>query len=272
MLVGLLKPSAGSATIAGHDIQRAPQEAKRQIGFIPDRPFLYEKLSGREFLRFVADLHGLEARAARTRGEDFLELFELKNWGDELIESYSHGMRQKLVMCAALLHQPRVLIVDEPMVGLDPKQIIAIRELIRELGRERTLLLSTHILPEVELLCHRVMIIDRGRIVVEGTPENLRESWVGNPGLRVTIKGAPAEAVEVLEQIEGVVAVLNLGEGLAVEHKAGTDVREEVFRAAVERGWVLLELARERATLEDVFVRLTTHDTAAVESPEEVTA
>jgi ABC-2 type transport system ATP-binding protein len=164
-----------------------------------------------------------------------------------------------------------VLVLDEPTVGLDPKQIIAIRELIRELGRERTLLLSTHILPEVELLCQRVMIIDRGRIVVEGTPESLRESWVGNPGLRVTIKGAPAEAAEALGRIEGVVGVKSLGDGLVVEHQAGTDVREEVFRAAVERGWVLLELARERATLEDVFVRLTTRDTAA-EVPEEVTA
>ena len=158
MLVGLLKPSAGSATVAGYDIQRAPQEAKRQIGFIPDRPFLYEKLSGREFLRFVGDLHGLEEHAARTRGEDLLELFELTVRGDELIESYSHGMRQKLVMCAALLHQPRVLVVDEPMVGLDPKGARLVKRLLRGLcDRGTTIFMSTHTLEVAEQMCDRIV-------------------------------------------------------------------------------------------------------------------
>jgi ABC-2 type transport system ATP-binding protein len=176
MLVGLLKPSAGSATIAGYDIQRTPQEAKRQIGFIPDRPFLYEKLSGREFLRFVADLHGLEERAARARGEEFLELFELTTWGDELIESYSHGMRQKLVMCAALLHQPRVLVVDEPMVGLDPKGARLVKRLLRGLcDRGTTIFMSTHTLEVAEQMCDRIGIVQAGELVALGTKEELRQ-------------------------------------------------------------------------------------------------
>ncbi|MGE3536364.1 MAG: ABC transporter ATP-binding protein [Candidatus Tectimicrobiota bacterium] len=176
MLVGLLKPSSGSATIAGYDVQRAPQEAKRQLGFIPDRPFLYEKLSGREFLRFVADLHALDERAARARGEDLLAMFELTAWGDELIESYSHGMRQKLVMCGALLHHPRVLVVDEPMVGLDPKGARLVKRLLRGLcDRGTTIFMSTHTLEVAEQMCDRIGIIQAGELVALGTKDELRQ-------------------------------------------------------------------------------------------------
>jgi ABC-2 type transport system ATP-binding protein len=162
ILVGLLKPSAGSATIAGYDIQRAPQEAKRQIGFIPDRPFLYEKLSGREFLRFVADLHGLEERSARPRREEFLELFELAARGDDLIESYSHGMRQKLVMWDALLHQPRMLVVDEPMVGLDPKGARLVKRLTAwPRDRGTTIFMSTT-RSKSPSRCDRIGIVQAG--------------------------------------------------------------------------------------------------------------
>src|SRR6185369_8142036 len=195
----------------------------------------------------------------------------------QVIGTLSKGYRQRVGLATAILHRPSTLVLDEPTVGLDPKQIIAIRELIRDLGRQRTLLLSTHILPEVELLCNRVMIIDRGRIVAEGTPEELRERSVGNPAVRVTLKGAP-DAVAILGSVPGVAADHpGRGDGgWLVEHTAGTDPREEIFRAAVARGWVLLEMARERTTLEDVFVRLTTHDqageAAAQEAPAETAA
>ncbi|HVG06575.1 MAG TPA: ATP-binding cassette domain-containing protein [Thermoanaerobaculia bacterium] len=270
MITGFLPPTSGKVTVAGKDLFESPREARRQVGYLPENVALYNEMRVEEYLAYRARLEGLSRAQGREAIGNAVDRCLLTDVRRQILGTLSKGYKQRVGLATAILHRPRVLVLDEPTVGLDPKQIIAIRELIRELGRERTLLLSTHILPEVELLCDRVMIIDRGRIVVEGTPENLRESWVGNPGLRVTIKGAPAEAVETLERIEGVVAVLNLGEGLVVEHKAGVDVREEVFRAAVERGWVLLELARERATLEDVFVRLTTHDTAEVS--EEVTA
>jgi len=276
MITGFLPPTSGKVTVAGKDLFESPREARRQVGYLPENVALYNEMRVEEYLAYRARLEGLsraETREAIGNAVDRCLLTEVRR---QILGTLSKGYRQRVGLATAILHRPRVLVLDEPTVGLDPKQIIAIRELIRELGRERTLLLSTHILPEVELLCHRVMIIDRGRIVVEGTPESLRESWVGNPGLRVTLKGAPAEAAEALGQIEGVLEVRSLGEGLVVEHKAGTDVREEVFRAAVERGWVLLELARERATLEDVFVRLTTHDTAqesdSLAPQEEVTA
>ena len=269
MITGFLPPTSGKVTVAGKDLFESPREARRQVGYLPENVALYNEMRVEEYLAYRARLEGIprgEAREAIGNAVDRCLLTDVRR---QILGTLSKGYKQRVGLATAILHRPRVLVLDEPTVGLDPKQIIAIRELIRELGRERTLLLSTHILPEVELLCSRVMIIDRGRIVAEGTPESLRESWVGNPGLRVTLKGAPAEAAEALGRIEGVVGVRSLGEGLVVEHKAGTDVREEVFRAAVERGWVLLELARERATLEDVFVRLTTHDTAQV--PEEVT-
>jgi ABC-2 type transport system ATP-binding protein len=183
-------------------------------------------------------------------------------------------------LAAAILHRPRVLVLDEPTVGLDPRQIIAIRELIRELGSERTLLLSTHILPEVELLCDRVLIIDRGRIVAHGTPAELRERSRGLRSLRVELGGAGAgvgtSAAEVLAALPGVASVTPTerpaGEPALVhlEVDEGADPREAVFRAAVAHGWVLLEMAEERASLEDVFVRLTTYD--EVTGEEEVAA
>jgi len=262
MITGFLPPTSGKVTVAGKDLFESPREARRQVGYLPENVALYNEMRVEEYLAYRGRLEGLSRGETREAIGNAIDRCLLTDVRRQILGTLSKGYKQRVGLATAILHRPRVLVLDEPTVGLDPKQIIAIRELIRELGRERTLLLSTHILPEVELLCHRVMIIDRGRIVVQGTPESLRESWVGNPGLRVTLKDAPADAVEALGRIEGVVAVRGTGEGLVVEHKAGTDVREEVFRAAVERGWVLLELARERATLEDVFVRLTTHDTA----------
>jgi len=169
----------------------------------------------------------------------------------------------------AILHQPKVLILDEPTVGLDPKQIIAIRDLIRELGQERTLLLSTHILPEVELLCDRVVIFDGGHVVAQGTPSDLRERWTGSLTINVVLKNAVAEARSILERLPGVTGVEqrgNEGAAFAVSYTGESDPREHVFLAAVDNGWTLLELSRTGASLEDVFVRLTTRDEAAAES------
>lgn len=275
MLTGFLPPTSGKVTVAGKDLFESPREARRQVGYLPENVALYNEMRVEEYLAYRARLEGLSRAESRDAIGNAVDRCLLTDVRRQILGTLSKGFKQRVGLATAILHRPKVLVLDEPTVGLDPKQIIAIRELIRELGRERTLLLSTHILPEVELLCHRVMIIDRGRIVAEGTPESLRESWVGNPGLRVTLKGSPAEAAEALGQIEGVVAVRGMGEGLIVEHRPGIDVREEVFRAVVERGWVLLEMGRERATLEDVFVRLTTRDTAQESdspAPQEVTA
>jgi ABC-2 type transport system ATP-binding protein len=165
-----------------------------------------------------------------------------------------------------LIHQPLVLILDEPTVGLDPNQIIKVRELITELGQDHTVVLSTHILPEVEQVCERVTIIDRGRIVADGTPDALRSRMMGNPRIRVELRGANGDGREALNTVPGVSDVLDEGEGFfTVEHVPTNDPREAIFRMVVDKGWVLTTLAPTTATLEDVFVRLTTRDDAAAD-------
>ncbi|HVT57630.1 MAG TPA: ATP-binding cassette domain-containing protein [Thermoanaerobaculia bacterium] len=268
MITGFLPPSAGRVTVAGRDLFEAPREARRHVGYLPENVALYPEMRVHEYLAYRALLEGLTGAAAREAIGEAVERCLLAEVREQIIGTLSKGFRQRTALATAILHRPRVLVLDEPTVGLDPKQIIAIRELIRELGRERTLLLSTHILPEVELLCDRVMIIDRGRIAAEGTPESLRESWVGNPSVKVAFKGEPADAAAVLGQLAGVREVRPGPSGpgsLVLECERGADPREEVFHAAVEHGWTLLELTPERASLEDVFVRLTTRDTSAEE-------
>jgi ABC-2 type transport system ATP-binding protein len=170
MLAGLLKPTSGRAMVDGYDVVTYPMEAKRAIGFIPDQPFLYEKLTGVEFLRFIGSLFGMEKAEIEWRISDLLGLFELDGWRDELIEGYSHGMKQRLVMSAALLHNPKVIIVDEPMVGLDPKGINLVKRIFRQKSEEGvTIFLSTHTLEIAQQLCHRVGIINGGKLVAAGT-------------------------------------------------------------------------------------------------------
>ena len=175
MLVGVLRPTAGRVLIAGHDIVLDPIRAKRHIGYIPDRPFLYEKLTGGEFLRFVSGLWGHEGADAEKRADELLGVFELEAWKDTVIESYSHGMKQKLLISSALVHRPEVIIVDEPMVGLDPKAARMIKDLLRTFTRQGgTVFLSTHTLEVAEALCDRIAIIQNGSIRAMGTMEELR--------------------------------------------------------------------------------------------------
>jgi ABC-2 type transport system ATP-binding protein len=175
MMMGLLEPTAGTVTIGGHDIRTAPEAAKAITGYLPDRPYLYEKLTGVELLAFVGGLHGLSRREAETRGRRFLQEFRLDAQGGELIETYSHGMKQRLALAAALVHEPRVLVLDEPMVGLDPEGALELRRLLGRLAAAgATIFLSTHSLPVAEELCHQIAIIDRGRLVAVGTLAELR--------------------------------------------------------------------------------------------------
>ena len=174
MIAGLLKPTAGRVAIDGHDLAREPEAAKKALGFIPDRPFLYEKLTAAEFLRFHGGLYGMEGAAVEARGHELLELFELLGWKDELVESFSHGMKQRLVMCAAFLHRPRAVLVDEPMVGLDPRGARLIKDIFRVMARKGVaVLMSTHTLEVAEEMCDRISIIQEGRIIARGTVPEL---------------------------------------------------------------------------------------------------
>jgi len=175
MMGGVTAPTEGVVTIAGIDMQAQPQEAKRRIGFIPDRPFLYEKLTGLEFLRFTADIYGVSEREFPDQAAAALSMFSLTDWSNELIESYSHGMKQRLIMAAALLHEPQVLIVDEPMVGLDPLAVIMVKNLFKRLASQGvTIFMSTHTLSVAEDICDRIGILNRGRLIASGTADDLR--------------------------------------------------------------------------------------------------
>ncbi len=176
MIAGVILPTAGRITIGGIDLGEQPLVAKARLGYIPDRPFVYEKLTGAEFLRFVAALYGQQDGGVERRIDELLELFELTPWKDELTESYSHGMRQKLLIASALVHRPAVIVVDEPMVGLDPKGARLLKDLFRRfVDRGGTLLMSTHTLEVAEAMCDRIAIMQQGRIVAQGTMAELRE-------------------------------------------------------------------------------------------------
>lgn len=175
MIAGIMEPTAGAVTIAGINMQQEPEKAKHKIGFIPDRPYLYEKLSGMEFLRFTANLYGVPQKTLQKKAGDNLAFFSLTDWADELIESYSHGMKQRLIMAAALMHEPEVIIVDEPMVGLDPVAIIMVKDLFKRLAREgTTIFMSTHTLKVAEDICDRIGILNKGHLIASGTTADLQ--------------------------------------------------------------------------------------------------
>ena len=205
MIAGLLKPTSGRILVNGHDLALRPEEAKMSLGFIPDRPFIYEKLTAGEFLTFHGGLYGLGEPGIGDRVREMLELFELGKWENELVESFSHGMKQRLVMCAAFLHRPKAVVVDEPMVGLDPKAARILKDLFREyVRRGNTIMMSTHTLEVAETLCDRIAIIQHGKIRAVGTIQDLRAEATGGGGLeeiflKLTGERAARETMDVLD-------------------------------------------------------------------------
>lgn len=267
MLTGFLPPSAGTVTLDGVDLQEQPVEARRRLGYLPENVALYPEMRVREYLRYRGRLAAMKGRDIEGAIEKTLAGCLLQPVADQVISTLSKGYRQRVGLAAAILHGPRVLILDEPTVGLDPKQIIAIRELIQSLGRDRTLLLSTHILPEVEQICDRALIIDRGRLVAEGTPSELLRQSGGETELTLTLDGRPDGAEQTLGDLDGILSVMSTGSRTERPDElrlrlscGGTDLRREVFQLAVAQGWTLLELSEKRVSLEEVFVRLTTDD------------
>jgi ABC-2 type transport system ATP-binding protein len=204
MIAGILQPTSGTVEIGGVDVTKDPIAAKAKLGFIPDRPFIYEKLTGGEFLRFVAGLYGQEGPEVEHRARELLALFDLEEWRDELVESYSHGMRQKLIVSSAFVHRPDVIVVDEPHVGLDPKSIKILRDVFKEyVRRGHTIMMSTHTLETAESLCDRIAIIVGGKIAAHGTIDELRTSSKAGDleeiFLKLTGDNAARDLVEVLD-------------------------------------------------------------------------
>jgi ABC-2 type transport system ATP-binding protein len=269
VLTGFLPPTAGTARIAGYDVVMQSLEARANLGYLPESAALYPEMRVHEYLAYRARLEGVSGSEVKRRVGEAIENCLLEEVAKRKVENLSRGFRQRAALAGALVHQPPVLILDEPTVGLDPGQIIKIRETIRSLGRERAVLLSTHILPEVDAVCDRVLIIDRGRIVAQGTAAELRSRLAGSPIVRAAFAGR-VDAREPLANLPGVITLsqeLDDDETrVRLECATDADPREEIFRAAVARGWTLRELARERLSLEDVFVRLTRHEEVQPES------
>jgi len=203
IVAGLLKPTSGTVTIDGHELAHQPEAAKAALGFIPDRPFLYEKLTAEELLRFHGGLYDMRAADIAARSSELLELFELSSWRGELIESFSNGMKQRLVMCAAFLHRPRAVLVDEPMVGLDPRGALLIKDVFRRMSREGVgILMSTHTLEVAEEMCDRISIIQDGRIIAQGSVAELR-SLSGGPDPALTAVFLRLTGGSGLRELEG---------------------------------------------------------------------
>jgi ABC-2 type transport system ATP-binding protein len=268
ILTCYLPPTEGRASVAGYDVFEQPLEVKKRVGYTPEIPPLYPDLDVHEFLEFCARIKGVPAAARAQRIDDAMQKTRLGDVRRQLIGRLSKGYRQRVGLAQAILSNPDVLILDEPTAGLDPKQIIETRELIRGLGGEHTIILSTHILPEVSMVCGRVVIINRGRVVAEDTPENLTHRLRGAASLRLEARGEPAAVLEAVRAVRGVAAVRPRGEAggvvaLEVDPEPGTDVRPELARAVVGRGFDLLALQQVGMSLEDIFLHLTTTEQTA---------
>jgi ABC-2 type transport system ATP-binding protein len=274
VLTGFMPPTAGKATVAGFDVFEQPFEVKKHIGYLPETPPLYPEMSVNDYLTFVARLKGLSNTEIPDRVQQAMKKCSVADVSTKLISKLSKGYRQRVGLAQAIIHNPDVLILDEPTSGLDPKQILETRDLIRGLAGDHTIILSTHILPEVEAICKKVIIISKGKLVKTDSVDNLKNRSAFMIELAT---GGSADAVMVrqrLEQVASVSKVLDresVGGRLAfdVESLAGSDVRPDVARTVVQAGWSLLEL-KSSTTLEEVFLELTSADQTV--EPEPVTA
>ena len=267
ILTCYLPPTEGTARVAGYDVFSQPMEVKRRVGYLPETPPLYPDMGVRDYLDFCARIKGVPAKERKTRVGDAIERCRVGDVRDKLIAKLSKGYRQRVGLAQAILHNPDVLILDEPTAGLDPKQIIETRELIRSLAGSHTVILSTHILPEVSMTCGRVVIINKGRVVAEDTPDNLTRRLKGAGTIRLEARGDAASVLEAVAAVPGVLAAHPRGghDGAVivdVEAEAGRDVRAELAWAVVTKGHGLVGLQLMGMSLEVIFLHLTTSDAA----------
>ncbi len=267
ILTGYMPPSAGKARVAGYDVLEQSIEVRKRVGYMPETVPLYPDMTVYEYLKFMADLRQL--KDADECVEMVLEKVHMEERADGYISKLSKGMRQRVGLAQALLHEPEVLILDEPTIGLDPVQIIEVRNLIREIGRERTVLLSTHILSEAQQVCNRVLIINKGKIVVEDTPERLQARLAGVQRVAVRVAGDSDGLNQLIGTVPGVAHVSNTGEGnVEFEILPGQDARPAVARVVVNAGYELIEMRSIGLSLEEIFLQLT-RDEPTPPSPED---
>jgi ABC-2 type transport system ATP-binding protein len=272
VLTGYMPPTEGKAVVAGYDVMEQPIEAKRRTGYLPETPPLYPEMTVREYLAFVAKIKGVPRGERKARVDDMMRKTHVHDMANRHCGKLSKGYRQRVGLAQALMHNPDVLILDEPTAGLDPKQIIETRQLIRGLAGDHTIILSTHILPEVSQTCQRVVIINRGKVVAVDTPDNLTSRLRGSETMYLQVDAGGTDAAAVLERVSGVTRVAATDTkqqvvGYEVDSEPGRDVRRELAAAVVSRGWGLLELRPMRMSLEEIFLHVTTEETAAPPAP-----
>jgi ABC-2 type transport system ATP-binding protein len=268
ILTGYMPATEGKAIVAGFDVFDQPIEAKRRTGYLPETPPLYPDMTVLEYLTFVAKVKGVPSDERHQRIRQVMERTRVDDMANRLCSKLSKGYRQRVGLAQALIHNPDVLILDEPTAGLDPKQIIETRQLIKELAGNHTIILSTHILPEVSQTCQRVVIINKGRVVAVDTPDNLTARLRGSETMYLQVDPSGGDAAAALMRVPGVTRVVESDRresrvGYEVDSETGHDVRRELARAVVSNGWGLLELRPMRMSLEDVFLSLITDESAA---------
>ncbi|MGE5243931.1 MAG: ABC transporter ATP-binding protein [Betaproteobacteria bacterium] len=268
VLTGYMPATEGKAIVAGFDVFEQPVEAKRRTGYLPETPPLYPDMSVAEYLSFVAKVKGVPAAERRQRLQAVMERTRVADMAGRLCSKLSKGYRQRVGLAQAIIHNPDVLILDEPTAGLDPKQIIETRQLIKELAGDHTIILSTHILPEVSQTCQRVVIINKGHVVAVDTPAALTARLRGSETMYVQVEANGTDASAALSRVSGVTRVVEADRhdrivGYEVESEAGRDVRRELARTVVGSGWGLLELRPMRMSLEEIFLSLTTEEAPA---------
>lgn len=262
ILTGYMPPSSGTAEIGGFDVIENSLEVRRLVGYLPETVPLYPDMSIAAYLKFMADLRKLPD--ADDRVDESLELVHLEDRADGLIAHLSKGMRQRVGLAQALIHHPEVLILDEPTIGLDPAQIIEVRNLIREIGKDRTVLLSTHILSEAQQVCNRVLIINKGHIVAEDEPEHLQSRLTGLQHGVLRVGGDTDGILEKIKTLNGLLSVETKPDGsIEFETPAGIDLRPEIARTVVSAGFDLLEMRQVSLSLEEIFLQLTQEDNAS---------
>jgi ABC-2 type transport system ATP-binding protein len=256
ILTGFMPPTSGTATIDGYDVVDDSLKVREHVGYLPETVPLYEDMRVYDYLKFMGNLHRVDSIDERV--EDALDKVGMIERSESLIKSLSKGMRQRVGLGQALLHQPDVLILDEPTIGLDPKQIKEVRNLIKNIGKEKTVMLSTHILSEAQQICDRVIIINKGRIVAEDAPENLQTRLSSVRTVFVRVKDSPEKAAALIREIPGVVAVKVSEDGqIQFDNVLDQDARPLVAKKLVDKGFGLLELAPEAVNLEEIFLKLT---------------
>ena len=263
IITGYMPSTDGTVKVDGFDVADQPLEVRRRIGYLPENPPLYTEMTVNSYLQFVAKLKGLTGARVQEDVNRAMDRVNITDVQDRIIAKLSKGYKQRVGIAQALLGDPPVLILDEPTIGLDPKQIQEVRELIKSLAGTHTVVLSTHILPEVEQTCHRVIIIDHGKIVAVDTPQNLRSQIQGGARVLIEVEGPVADVLTAVKAIPGVATARILTQdatrcSFQVDVDSGKDIRRDLARAVVQAGWGLLELQSENMSLEDIFIKLTT--------------